>query len=126
MPEEIKYFTPKEAQKTLPLVRKIVEDILKEGREIKQIAGVIKSDIQENEHIKAKVEVIKNYVDELAEIGCYYKNWDFTIGLIDFPSVIDNKEVYLCWRSDEPEIRFYHEVETGFAGRKPIPDYYFN
>ncbi len=55
----------------------------------------------------------------------YYKDWNFTIGLVDFPSLIDGKEVYLCWRTDEEEIRFYHGMDEGYSSRKPIPEKYF-
>jgi hypothetical protein len=41
-------------------------------------------------------------------------------GLVDFPSLRDGQEVYLCWLIDEPEIGYWHAPETGFAGREPI------
>jgi hypothetical protein len=61
---------------------------------------------------------------ELEEIGCSYKDWSFELGLVDFPSIIDGKEVLLCWRSDEESVKYYHGLLEGFAGRKPIPDDY--
>jgi len=39
---------------------------------------------------------------------------------LDFPSIIDNEEVYLCWKLGEDRIRYYHRQDEGFAGRKPI------
>ncbi|RPI70946.1 MAG: DUF2203 family protein, partial [Ignavibacteriales bacterium] len=48
------------------------------------------------------------------------------IGLVDFPSIINNKEVFLCWRSDEDEIKFYHDIDSGYSGRKPIPENYLH
>ena len=48
---------------------------------------------------------------------------DLATGLVDFPAVLKNEEVYLCWRLGEDRIRFYHGQDEGFAGRKPIdPD----
>jgi len=70
------------------------------------------------------VEEINSFMAELEEIGCFYKNWNFTIGLVDFPAVIGNKEVMLCWRSVEDDIRFYHDLDAGYSGRKPIPEEY--
>ena len=58
---------------------------------------------------------------ELETIGCYYKDWGFDKGLIDFPARIGGEDVYLCWRSDENEVAWYHPVEGGYAGRRPIP-----
>jgi hypothetical protein len=45
---------------------------------------------------------------------------DIARGLIDFPSLRDGEEVYLCWLLDEDEIRFWHEPDAGFAGRRPL------
>jgi hypothetical protein len=47
---------------------------------------------------------------------------DLDRGLIDFPSLRDGREVYLCWEEGEPEIAFWHEPDTGFAGRRPLAD----
>jgi hypothetical protein len=47
---------------------------------------------------------------------------DLDRGLVDFPAVMDGREVYLCWEEGEDEIRFWHEPEAGFAGRRPIGD----
>jgi hypothetical protein len=45
---------------------------------------------------------------------------DLERGLVDFPAVIDGREVYLCWLLDEPSIGHWHGVESGFAGRRPL------
>ena len=45
---------------------------------------------------------------------------DLERGLVDFPAVIDGEEVYLCWLLDEPAVRHWHAVESGFAGRRPL------
>ena len=47
---------------------------------------------------------------------------DLDRGLIDFPSLRDDREVYLCWEEGETEIGFWHDPETGFAGRRPLED----
>jgi hypothetical protein len=63
-------------------------------------------------------ESLKSSLDRILETGCVIK--DLEVGLLDFPSVIDNEEVYLCWKLGEDRIRFYHRQDEGFAGRKPI------
>lgn len=45
---------------------------------------------------------------------------DLDRGLVDFPAVIDDREVYLCWLEDEDEIGYWHDLEEGFGGRRPI------
>lgn len=120
MTTEIKYFTPSEAQKTLPLVRKIVKDILDTSREMRTIADEIGGEVEKDPRIQKLADDIEEFMKELEEIGCFFKDWNFAIGLIDFPAIIDGKEVFLCWRSDEDEILYYHEIDEGFAGRKLI------
>lgn len=120
-----KHFTPVEARKTLPLVKKIVNDILQTSKEIRLIADDLDGKIEDNPTVKRLVNNVNNYMQELEEIGCFYKDWNFSIGLVDFPAIIENQEVFLCWKSDEEEIKYYHEIETGFAGRKIIPEEYF-
>jgi len=64
------------------------------------------------------VQNLKSALDQILETGCLIKDLD--VGLLDFPSVIDNEEVYLCWKLGEDRIRFYHRQDEGFAGRKPL------
>ena len=45
---------------------------------------------------------------------------DLPRGLIDFPAIIGGKEVFLCWERDEQDIEFWHELDSGYAGREPI------
>jgi len=106
------------------LLKKIVKDILDCGFEIRSIAESMAGKIDENEEVKGLISKMGNYMDELEEIGCYYKDWSYSIGLVDFPSIIDGKEVLLCWRSDEPEIMFYYPIYEGYVGRKEIPEEY--
>jgi len=125
MQTETKYFTPEEAVKTLPLVKKIVSDILSDASQIRSISSALASNIESNPEIIRLTENIKGYLMELEEIGCYFKDWNFQLGLVDFPSIIDGMEVLLCWRSDEESIQFYHGINEGYIGRKLIPVEYF-
>lgn len=45
---------------------------------------------------------------------------DLDRGLIDFPAILDGREIYLCWQLDEDKIAFWHELEAGFGGRQPL------
>jgi hypothetical protein len=119
---QTKYFTPAEATKTLPLVRKIVSDILFISNEIRLRAEEEGKKVEEDPEIKKMIEELRGYFQEIEDLGCYYKDWDFSIGLVDFPSVINGEEVFLCWRSDEEKIIHYHPIDTGFIGRKLLPE----
>ncbi|HPI38125.1 MAG TPA: DUF2203 domain-containing protein [Ignavibacteriaceae bacterium] len=120
-----KFFTVSEANKTLPLVKQIVEDIMKVGNELKSLS--VESPFLEevDEERKQKLVQLEGYIDELKEIGCQFKAYNFDIGLVDFPALINDEEVFLCWRSDEKSIRFYHGVDSGYTGRHPIPEEYY-
>jgi len=120
-----KYFTVQDAVRTLPLVKRIVKDILDTSHQIRSLTTVLEEESKDHPQIEALLDELKSYIAELEEMGCFYKDWNFSIGLVDFPAMIDGKEVFLCWRSDEPEIRYYHEIEAGYAGRKLIPENYF-
>ncbi len=63
-------------------------------------------------------EAVRTAPEKIESTGCVVKDLD--VGLLDFPSLIENEEVYLCWRLGEDRIRYYHGIEEGFAGRKPL------
>src|SRR5690242_5526608 len=69
----------------------------------------------EHQHL---AESLKSALNRILETGCIIK--DLEVGLLDFPALINNEEVYLCWRLGEDRIRFYHRQNEGFAGRKPL------
>lgn len=61
---------------------------------------------------------LKTALNRILGTGCLIKDLD--VGLLDFPAVIDNEDVYLCWKLGEDRIRYYHRQDEGFAGRKPL------
>jgi hypothetical protein len=121
MTTEIKHFTPFEAKRTLPLVKRIVKDILDTSKEMRLLADDLGGEIKDNPVIGKMADDVHSFIEEIEEIGCHYKDWNFTIGLVDFPAIINGEEVFLCWRSDEDEIRYYHGIDAGYSGRKLIP-----
>jgi hypothetical protein len=61
---------------------------------------------------------LQEALDRIHSTGCLVKDLD--VGLLDFPSRLDDQDVYLCWRLGEDRIRFYHRQDEGFAGRRPL------
>ena len=118
--EQVKFFTPKQANQTLPLVKRIVEDILKTGQSIRDLSMKIERP-EEDPEINHLMDRLDEHFEELESLGCSYKDWNFTAGLVDFPSILSGREVFLCWQSDEDKVQYYHDVESGFAGRRLIP-----
>jgi hypothetical protein len=124
-------FTVEQANRTLPLVRRIVEDIVREHarwqeqvREF-EIAAAGDRGAAPNEsaerlqrEAQATAAEIDGFVRELEELGVEFKGFD--LGLVDFPARMDGRTVYLCWRLGEPSVQFWHEVDAGYAGRRPL------
>ncbi|MCS7038356.1 MAG: DUF2203 domain-containing protein [Anaerolineae bacterium] len=54
----------------------------------------------------------------IRDLGCELK--DIDMGLVDFPALREGRVVYLCWRYGEDRLRYWHELDTGFAGRQPL------
>src|SRR3989338_3738409 len=116
-----KHFNPPEANRRLPLVKGIVADIIAKGKRARMILANTKGSEPPSE-ILILQEEIESLMAELEELGCYYKDWNFEIGLVDFPALLNGHEVLLCWRSDESIVRWYHGIEDGYPGRRLIPE----
>ena len=111
-------FTPAQANLTLPLVKRVVADILERGAELRELAKRQEAATE----IRQRERGLRKLLAELQRIGCYYKDWGFDKGLVDFPARIGERDVYLCWSTDEERVTWFHPVEEGFAGRQPIPE----
>ena len=129
---DFKLFTLQEAERTLPLVRRIVSDLTVEypawraavGR-FELLTGGARADWGETQElVAARDEVtrhadgINRYLQELEGIGCVFKG--FEGGLVDFYSLREDRPIFLCWRLGEDRISHWHEIDTGFGGRQPI------
>ena len=127
----MKLYTVEEANRTLPLVRRIVDDIVRsytkwQGavRDFEVMSAGVRAD-QPNEQATEKQNEAQRLaadiaacVRELEQLGVQFKGYD--LGLVDFPSLMGDRTVYLCWRLGEPDVRYWHELDGGFAGRQPI------
>lgn len=67
---------------------------------------------------RRNAQALKAALERISLAGCLVKDLD--VGLLDFPSIVSNEEVYLCWKLGEDRIRFYHRQDEGFASRKPL------
>lgn len=125
-------FTVREAEATLPLVRRVVNDLLaayphwrEQVARYEVLTGPLKSgDVepdelrQTREQVTGEAERINGYMLELERIGCVFKGFD--AGLVDFYALKDDRLVFLCWKLDEDHITHWHEVDAGFSGRQLI------
>ena len=130
-----RYFTADEANALLPTVRPVVERMVAHRRALavatvrhSRIAAKIAGngggvDPHEIDRLKAQVDAeaaaVVNCVEELQRLGLLVKDLDE--GLVDFPALRRGEKVLLCWRLGEDEVAYWHTVEGGFAGRRPLP-----
>ena len=122
------YFTIVSANKALPMVIKKFNTILKNKEEFMKIQQqletslTIHSSFEDSTKLKQQLNsaLTKFYksIEDLEETGVAIKGIDE--GLLDFPSKRYDEEVWLCWKYGEKEIKFWHEKDVGFSGRKPI------
>jgi hypothetical protein len=129
---QLKIFTLEEANRALPLVRRIVRDLLEDYPRWRSavshyeiLSGGARADWGETpELLEARLAVtdlaerINGYLNELSGIGCVFKGFD--AGLVDFYSLREDRLIFLCWRLSEDQIQYWHEIEAGFSGRHPL------
>jgi hypothetical protein len=116
-------FTLEQANRSLPYVRRIVEDIVKVHQSaVDAKAAVQSADVDAKPALQARLDSTVDRLHELSEelelAGVELK--DYTTGLVDFMSRHNDRDIYLCWRLGEERITHYHELSAGFAGRQPI------
>jgi hypothetical protein len=132
-----RYFNRQEAEELLPAIGKSLE----EARDQKRSLDSVDEDLSQaaarimmlggsvppyQELVRKKserqqfVNRLEEVVSQIQEMGCLVK--DLEMGLVDFPSLRDGQEVYLCWKLGEKRIEYWHSVDEGFAARKPLED----
>ncbi len=116
-----KHFTQAEATKTLPLVKTVVTDILAAGQRLQWLSDKLGDAYETDAEVRQRIMELHELLCELESIGCSFKDWDFKIGIVDFPAIIDGEKVMLTWRGDEDEIRHYHRLDVGVEDRQLIP-----
>ena len=133
-----RHFTVDEANRTLPLVEAIVADIVRQWQVVSDLeqrlapvldrrragASSAASDPYHAEvasrraELEAEQETFRSYLQELERLGVELKGAHN--GLCDFPSSLDGRPIYLCWKLGEPEVRHWHELHSGYAGRQSL------
>jgi hypothetical protein len=128
-------FTIEQAQRLIPRVEAVIREAIAAKSEYDESERAIRAlservammggvavdrerAIESRTRRDAAASQLRDAVERVHEFGCLVKDLD--IGLIDFPTLFRGVEVYLCWKLGEPGIAWWHGVEEGFPGRKPI------
>lgn len=128
---EHELWTPERANKALPLVRRIVDDLVLQYRrwqelverfELASLRSTADSADPEAEQLAREVQQaareVQGFVAELTSLGIECKSYEQ--GLIDFPGERDGEPVYFCWQRGEPTVAHWHARDAGFAGRQAL------
>ncbi|HET8916469.1 MAG TPA: DUF2203 domain-containing protein [Candidatus Binatia bacterium] len=126
-------FTVGEANALLPAVRGLTERIQENIQRLKNKSKIVIRDqqldpgaadfmdrLQENSEIARLVSEVKDGVEQIQSYGCICKGAEQ--GLVDFPCLLGAEVVFLCWQQGEPTISYWHRIEEGFTGRRPLLD----
>jgi hypothetical protein len=131
---EQRYFTAQEANEALEEVRPLTEELVTHRRaltELQERQSTLATRIAGNggnvepheledvqERLDEEVAGIARCVARINDVGAQVKDLD--AGLVDFPAIRDGEDVLLCWRLGEDEIGYWHGLDEGFSGRKPL------
>jgi hypothetical protein len=127
----MKKWTLTDANRALPLVKRIVRDLVDQVRELDSLAEIAEAKKQQNkpdeartvlQQVESRMPALRALEDELRELGIQLK--DHRTGLIDFPAELQGEDVLLCWKLGENRIDHWHDLESGFAGRKPTAGHF--
>jgi hypothetical protein len=126
-------FTVDEANALLPAVRTLTERIQENIRRLRnQSKAIVRHEhldpeatdfmdrLEENSEIARLVSEVKDGVEQIQSYGCICKGAEQ--GLIDFPCLLGAEVVFLCWQQGEPTVSYWHRIEEGFPGRRPLLD----
>jgi hypothetical protein len=129
-----KLFTVEQANAVLPLVRAITADLVRLSREVIErrerlaLLGAGRNQVSKDlyseelsqieEELEKDSQQLQDYVEELRELGVEPKSGPE--GLVDFPSQMDDRIVFLCWKLGEPEVLYWHELNGGYSGRQSL------
>ncbi len=122
------YFTISSANEKLPIVIEKFKNVTRLKNEIMKIEQQLSSSLSPTSNFEQYVTIKQNLnsilskfyqaIEDLENTGVVIKGIDE--GLLDFPSKRFDDEIWLCWKQGETEIKFWHEKDIGFSGRKPI------
>lgn len=132
---QARYFTAEQANEALGEVRPLTEELVEHRRallELQELQSSLNQRIAGNggnvepqelqnvqERLDEEVAGIARCVARIHEAGGLVKDLD--AGLVDFPARREGVEVLLCWRLGEDEVGYWHGLDEGFSGRKPLP-----
>jgi hypothetical protein len=119
--ERGRVFSIEKANRTLPLVRRIVQDVVAAYGELRSLKDQLADSMDKNaieREMEGQSHRLEQLQNELGRVGCELK--DPGIGLVDFPGRHQSRDICLCWKLGEEKVAHWHELHAGAAGRRPV------
>lgn len=130
-----RYFTPREVEALIPELTRTIGRLMDAHGELRQIRSVLREEQrrimaaggglldraswrERTQRLEELTREIRDGIAAIVNLGGVPK--DLGMGLVDFPYILDDREVNLCWRFGETKIRFWHGLDEGYVGRKPL------
>lgn len=122
-----RFFTVQEANELIPFLTGRLRELREAYTELKDTSEKTAPSLQEvvmsggmpvHNRYYCLVSRVQTVASEIGDQGCHVK--DLETGLVDFPTIWEGREVFLCWKLGENEVGHWHEIDAGFAGRQPL------
>ncbi len=122
-----RYFTLEEANQVLPAITALMDELQERRAQVARSRRALAPLLEDERSNVGNAQasslandfiVIERLIERIRAYGCELK--DINAGLVDFLARRDGRDVYLCWRYGEPDIKYFHELHTGFMGRQRL------
>jgi hypothetical protein len=126
-----KLFSADDADELIPTLEALIRDLQSQAGNLRErIQGIVRADeqvdsmrlpqiIERHPELRPVTTRMAEIAEQIESLGCFLK--DIDQGLVDFPSELGDKVVFLCWRSGEPRVTAWHPIDRGFGDRQPLP-----
>ena len=122
-----RHFTLEEANELLPQLTKLLTRLREakdeltdtEAHEVLSEAAPTNGGGEQGRQVGVAFLEVRQLLDTVERAGIVLR--DIDRGLVDFPALIEDREIYLCWELGEDEVAYWHELEGGYGGREPLP-----
>ena len=124
-----RFFEVAEANAQVGELAELFAQVLQLRAQIKPLAARADTDLsrrstadlnRDRAALQGLVETLEEAVREIAALGCVIR--DLSVGLVDWPALHEGRPVWLCWQYGEAEVGYWHDINAGYAGRRPVSE----
>lgn len=118
------FYTLDRANGRIPELVELLTVLRTQRDELRELKGTFDATDEGDDQRRLRLRM-QGLVDQMQATVARIDGWGITLrdidtGLIDFPALVNGRQVWLCWRRDEDAIHFWHDLDSGFGGRRPL------